>query len=218
MAEQAGNLDHISLSGTVCPLLHSATEQPRRQSCCCQDNHQFDHWSIQAAQNLSAQPFQRPPFQRVHFQSTFRICEPAGFRVRPWRGTRGPRHQAHVAGHGTEPRDNEGPVAILRWRLCATRPQWSCRHPTRGFLLCVDLAVPKRVPTLAQELALDQAMAARQTCGDGGRRFHFCLSKKLGCCLECHDGTRPIRVPTPLPRPRTAWPPDRTTCSKEMSP
>ncbi|WP_327713760.1 hypothetical protein OG912_38380 (plasmid) [Streptomyces sp. NBC_00464] len=90
---------------------------------------------------------------------------------------------------GLSPGDNEGPVAILRCRLCATRPQWSCRHPTRGFLLHVDLAVPKRVPTLAQELALDQAMAARQTCGDCGRRFHFCLSKKLGCCLECHDGT-----------------------------
>jgi hypothetical protein len=32
-------------------------------------------------------------------------------------------------------------------------------------------------------------MAARQTCGDCGRRFFFCLSKKLGCCIECFDGT-----------------------------
>ncbi|MFJ8563052.1 hypothetical protein ACIRD0_37465 [Streptomyces microflavus] len=30
---------------------------------------------------------------------------------------------------GLSPGDNEGPVAILRCRLCATRPQWSCRHP-----------------------------------------------------------------------------------------
>ncbi|MFI5987847.1 RRQRL motif-containing zinc-binding protein [Streptomyces sp. NPDC051555] len=87
------------------------------------------------------------------------------------------------------PGRNEGPVAILRCRLCATRPQWSCRHPTRGFLLRVDLAVPKRTPTLAQEWALDQAMAARQTCGECRRRFYFCLSKKLGCCVECFDGT-----------------------------
>ncbi|MER6560532.1 RRQRL motif-containing zinc-binding protein [Streptomyces sp. NPDC001027] len=90
---------------------------------------------------------------------------------------------------GLSPGGNEGPVAILRCRLCATRPQWSCRHPTRGFLLRVDLAVPKRVPTLAQEWALDQAMAARQTCGQCRRRFYVCLSKKLGCCLECFDGT-----------------------------
>ncbi|WP_432008010.1 RRQRL motif-containing zinc-binding protein [Streptomyces parvus] len=90
---------------------------------------------------------------------------------------------------GLSPGGNEGPVAILRCKLCATRPQWSCTHPTRGFLLRVDLAVPKRVPTLAQEWALDQAMAARQTCGQCRRRFYICLSKKLGCCLECFDGT-----------------------------
>ncbi|MEU5599213.1 RRQRL motif-containing zinc-binding protein [Streptomyces sp. NPDC020298] len=87
------------------------------------------------------------------------------------------------------PGDNDGPVAILRCKLCATRPQWSCTHPSRGFLLRVDLAKPKRVLTLAQERALDQAMAARQTCGQCGRRFYICLSKKLGCCLECFDGT-----------------------------
>ncbi|MFK0202090.1 RRQRL motif-containing zinc-binding protein [Streptomyces lavendulae] len=87
------------------------------------------------------------------------------------------------------PGNNCGPVAILRCRLCATRPQWSCTHPTRGYLLRVDLAKPKRLPTIAQEWALDQAMAARQTCGECGRRFYICLSKKLGCCPECHDGT-----------------------------
>ncbi|MFF9690536.1 RRQRL motif-containing zinc-binding protein, partial [Streptomyces sp. NPDC014623] len=76
---------------------------------------------------------------------------------------------------GLSPGDNEGPVAILRCRLCATRPQWSCRHPTRGFLLRVDLARPKRVPTLAQELALDRAMAARSTCSRCSRRYYFCL-------------------------------------------
>ncbi|MER6736526.1 RRQRL motif-containing zinc-binding protein [Streptomyces puniciscabiei] len=90
---------------------------------------------------------------------------------------------------GLSPGDNDGPVAVLRCKLCATRPQWSCTHPTRGFLLRVDLAKPKRIPTLAQERALDQAMAARQTCGACGRRFYICLSKKLGCCLECFDGT-----------------------------
>lgn len=90
---------------------------------------------------------------------------------------------------GFSPGHNDGPVAILRCKGCAYRPQWSCRHPTRGFLLRTDLAVPKRISTVAQERALDLAMAARQTCKKCGRRFYICLSKKLGCCLECHDGT-----------------------------
>ncbi|MFF1779836.1 RRQRL motif-containing zinc-binding protein [Streptomyces virginiae] len=80
---------------------------------------------------------------------------------------------------GLSPGGNEGAVAILRCRLCATRPQWSCTHPTRGYLLRVDLATPKRVPTLAQERALDQAMAARQTCGECGRRFYICLKQAI---------------------------------------
>ncbi|MER8160022.1 RRQRL motif-containing zinc-binding protein [Streptomyces sp. NPDC094472] len=81
------------------------------------------------------------------------------------------------------------PVAVLRCKGCSYRPQWSCIHPTRAWLYSVDLAKPKRTPTLAQEWALDRAMAARQTCSGCGRRFHNCLSKKLGCCLECFDGT-----------------------------
>ncbi|MFE6189128.1 RRQRL motif-containing zinc-binding protein [Streptomyces sp. NPDC056465] len=90
------------------------------------------------------------------------------------------------------PGRNRGPVAILRCGLCATRPNWSCRHPTRGFLLRLDLAVPKRVPTLAQEWALDRAMSARQTCpvATCGRRYVYALPlRTLGCCLECWDGT-----------------------------
>ncbi|QKZ18614.1 RRQRL motif-containing zinc-binding protein [Streptomyces chartreusis] len=90
---------------------------------------------------------------------------------------------------GLSPGRNKGAVAILRCKWCSYRPWLSCNHPTRGFLLRVDLAKPKRIPTLAQEWALDRAMAARQTCGECGRRFYICLSKKLGCCLECFDGT-----------------------------
>ncbi|MER7321865.1 hypothetical protein ABZ697_27415 [Streptomyces albidoflavus] len=63
------------------------------------------------------------------------------------------------------PGANQGPVAILRCKLCATRPHWACLHPTRGYLFRIDLATPpRRTPTLAQEAALDRAMAARQTC------------------------------------------------------
>ncbi|MGZ2360940.1 hypothetical protein LRE75_30395 [Streptomyces sp. 372A] len=93
---------------------------------------------------------------------------------------------------GLSPGDNAGPVAILRCKLCATRPNWSCHHPTRGFLLRVDLAKPKRTPTLAQELALDRAMAARSTCPRCKRRFYFCLPlRTLGVCDSCDKGYEP---------------------------
>ena len=84
------------------------------------------------------------------------------------------------------------PVAILRCARCRNTPQWSCPPTHRGRALLYDLrlAVPKRVPTLAQEWALDRAMAARQTCPRCLRRYTFCLPlRTLGTCLECHDGT-----------------------------
>ncbi|MFE4258229.1 RRQRL motif-containing zinc-binding protein [Streptomyces sp. NPDC056883] len=90
------------------------------------------------------------------------------------------------------PGANAGPVAILRCKLCATRPQWSCRHPNRGFLLRVDLAAPKRAPSLAQEWALDRAMAARSTCPECGRRYWFCLPLRTqGRCDPCAQGYEP---------------------------
>ncbi len=93
---------------------------------------------------------------------------------------------------GLSPGDNDGPVAILRCRLCATRPNWSCRHPTRGFLLRVDLARPKRVPTLAQELALDRAIAAKSTCPKCARRYVYCLPlRTVGSCDPCAQGYEP---------------------------
>ncbi|MFD3976206.1 RRQRL motif-containing zinc-binding protein [Streptomyces cyaneofuscatus] len=93
---------------------------------------------------------------------------------------------------GLSPGDNEGPVAILRCRLCTTRPNWSCRHPTRGFLLRVDLARPKRTPTLAQELALDRAIAARSTCPKCARRYVYCLPlRTVGSCDPCAQGYEP---------------------------
>ncbi|MFB1044402.1 RRQRL motif-containing zinc-binding protein [Streptomyces chrestomyceticus] len=95
-----------------------------------------------------------------------------------------------------------GPVAVLRCKACAHRPQWSCIHPTRAWLYRVDLARPKRTPTLAQEEALDRAMAARQTCPVCGRRYFYCLPlKTLGSCLECHDGTPAAANSYCLPAP-----------------
>ncbi|MFE5095976.1 RRQRL motif-containing zinc-binding protein [Streptomyces sp. NPDC056638] len=72
------------------------------------------------------------------------------------------------------------PVAQLTWRG-GKRKAWLYR---------IDLAKPKRTPTLAQERALDRAMAARQTCPECGRRYFHCLRlRSVGSCEECFDGT-----------------------------
>jgi hypothetical protein len=72
------------------------------------------------------------------------------------------------------------PTTALVWRG-GLRKAWFYR---------IDLAVPKRVPTLAQELALDRAMAARQTCPQCRRRYFHCLRlRTIGSCEECFDGT-----------------------------
>jgi hypothetical protein len=93
---------------------------------------------------------------------------------------------------GLSPGANDGPVAILRCKYCSYRPDQSCNHPTRGFLLRVDLATPKRIPTLAQERALDQAMAARSTCPRCRRRYYFCLPLRTqGVCDPCDKGYEP---------------------------
>ncbi|MER7577474.1 RRQRL motif-containing zinc-binding protein [Streptomyces sp. NPDC126514] len=71
-----------------------------------------------------------------------------------------------------------------------TRITWGKQGRRWAWLYAIELAVPKRIPTLAQELALDKAMAARQTCPLCKRRYYTVLPlKTLGSCLECHDGT-----------------------------
>ncbi|MFG3384385.1 RRQRL motif-containing zinc-binding protein [Streptomyces sp. NPDC047999] len=112
-----------------------------------------------------------------------------------------------------DPYDQDnGAIPVFRWRQAgpayATRRQLrvmglrpggqepvariECRRGARfAWLYRVDLALPKRTPTLAQEAALDRAMAARQQCpGPCRRRYHHCLPlRTLGTCLECYDGT-----------------------------
>ncbi|QNP68013.1 hypothetical protein IAG43_33970 (plasmid) [Streptomyces genisteinicus] len=112
-----------------------------------------------------------------------------------------------------DPHDpGDGSLPVYRWRQAgpgyATRRQLramglrpggqepaariECRTGRRfAWLYRIDLALPKRIPTLAQEAALDRAMAARQQCpGPCGRRYHHCIPlRTLGSCLECHDGT-----------------------------
>ncbi|RKN56955.1 hypothetical protein D7231_34450 [Streptomyces klenkii] len=65
--------------------------------------------------------------------------------------------------------------------------QLVCRRGRRvAHLYRVDLALPKRRPTLAQEWALDRAMAARQTCPLCRVRYEHCLPlRTLGSCWAC---------------------------------
>ncbi|MFD8288047.1 RRQRL motif-containing zinc-binding protein [Streptomyces lavendulae] len=74
----------------------------------------------------------------------------------------------------------QDPVAVIE-----------CRGGKRmAFLYEIAKAKPIRPMTLAKEVALDKAMAARQTCPKCTRRYYHCLPlRTLGSCLECADGT-----------------------------
>ncbi|MES5824868.1 RRQRL motif-containing zinc-binding protein [Streptomyces sp. RG80] len=86
------------------------------------------------------------------------------------------------------------PLAGLTWRN-GLRKAWFYR---------IELAVPKRVPTLAQERALDRAMAARQTCPKCRRRYYACLPLRTqGCCEPCDKGYEPSPDTVMIPAPDT---------------
>ncbi|MFF4771076.1 RRQRL motif-containing zinc-binding protein [Streptomyces sp. NPDC001255] len=106
-----------------------------------------------------------------------------------------------LRARGLSPGGHE-PVAVLRCRGCAARPDLACTHPTRAWLYDARLAREKRVSTLAQEWALDRAMAARQTCPQCRRRYHYCLPLRTqGVCDPCarsYDPTPGTFLPAPV--------------------
>lgn len=107
--------------------------------------------------------------------------------------------------------DPTGALPVHRWRQApkglATRRQLrekrlrpggqdpvaviECRGGKRmAFLYEIAKAKPIRPMTFAKEVALDKAMAARQTCPKCSRRYYHCLPlRTLASCLECYDGT-----------------------------
>lgn len=96
------------------------------------------------------------------------------------------------------------PVAAQMIRHRKRRRYGAERPPLVAYLYLIALAKPKRTATLAQEWALDRAMAARQTCPVCRRRYSFCLPlRSLGSCLECHDGT-PADPASYIPPPAAA--------------
>ncbi|MFF8366810.1 RRQRL motif-containing zinc-binding protein [Rhodococcus erythropolis] len=105
-----------------------------------------------------------------------------------------PEHFSRYADTG-----GQEPVAILRCKACATRPNRACTRA--AYLYRVDLALPMRPMTLAKEAALDRAMAARTTCPKCRRRYHHVLPlRTLGSCLLRTTEHVPMPCPTSLRR------------------
>lgn len=104
-----------------------------------------------------------------------------GIPTYPWRMA--PPHLVtlrQLAARGLRP-GGQGVQAQILWR--------STRYGAPGvrvaFLYDVRFALPKRVPTPAQRVALAKALAARRTCPRCGIDRGYVLPRSLGACLEC---------------------------------
>jgi hypothetical protein len=59
-----------------------------------------------------------------------------------------------------------------------------------AYLYRIDLARPKRTATPAQLAAIDRAMIARRTCPTCRQVKDYCIPRRYGECLTCHDLAR----------------------------
>ncbi|MFB7764237.1 RRQRL motif-containing zinc-binding protein [Streptomyces xiamenensis] len=101
-----------------------------------------------------------------------------GIPTYPWRQVpRGYATKRQLAALGLRPGSRQPVMQAL------------CRGGRRvAFFYAISDALPKRVPTLAQEEALDRAMAARQTCPHCRVRYPYCLPlRTVGSCAPCAD-------------------------------
>jgi hypothetical protein len=72
------------------------------------------------------------------------------------------------------------PVAgQIMWR------QW--RRDAVAYLYRIDKALPKRIPTPAQLVAVGKALAARRTCPHCRTDVGYVLPRHLGICLGCAE-------------------------------
>lgn len=55
-----------------------------------------------------------------------------------------------------------------------------------AYLYRIDLALPKRTPSLAQLLSLDKALQARRTCPTCRTDVGYTIPTRLGECVDCH--------------------------------
>ncbi len=68
------------------------------------------------------------------------------------------------------------PAGQILWR----------RGKRKAYLYRIDLAKPKRIPTLAQLDAIERALAARRTCKRCGTDAGYCLPKHWDGCPACN--------------------------------
>ena len=120
---------------------------------------------------------------------TARFWDPEGVRFGvptwPWRlapAGLATRRQLAAAGLRPAGQPAAGQVVWLsRRRVPAGRPpavRWA-------LLYRVELAAPRREPSIAQLVALAKADQARRTCRTCGRVRGYVIPRRLGECLDC---------------------------------
>jgi hypothetical protein len=103
-----------------------------------------------------------------------------GLPTYPWRmAPPGLSTRRQLRANGLRP--GRQPVAAqILWR----------RETRVAYLYRDDLAQPKRPATTAQLAALVRAMRARRTCPTCGQVGDYCIPRRYGECLPCHDQAR----------------------------
>ena len=84
-------------------------------------------------------------------------------------------------------RPNGQPIAA---QLAWTSRRYSPRRASRtrvAYLYRVDLAAPRREPTVPQLVALAKADAARRTCPTCDQLTPYVIPRSLGECLDCAE-------------------------------
>ncbi|SRR6266568_7532347 len=109
-----------------------------------------------------------------------------GMPTWPWRmAPAGLATRRQLAAEGLRP-GGQPPAGQVCWSSRRRSPGWRCR--TRFALLYrVELALPRREPSLPQLVALAKADAARRTCPSCGATRGYVIPRSLGECLDCAE-------------------------------
>jgi hypothetical protein len=114
------------------------------------------------------------------------LGEQFGLPTWPWRmAPSGLATRRQLATAGLRPA-GQPPTGQVCWR---SRRRSSSRRPRTRFALLylVELAAPRREPSLAQLVALAKADAARRRCPSCRLNRGYVIPKSLGECLDCHE-------------------------------
>jgi hypothetical protein len=114
----------------------------------------------------------RVAWDGLWYPSVGRVFGLPAFRFRAAPSGLATRRQLRTAGLCP---GGQEPVAVLTWR----------RGRRWAWLYRVDLARPKRVPSVAQLAALDRAMLVRRRCETCGTDAGFCLPRSDRRCWPC---------------------------------